>query len=69
MEGLRVVGQERRAGLQGFSARGMCRAVDGDAWLWGDELPDYDAFSRTWSSGRRAEIRVGDVCCCPWRRG
>ncbi|CAK0790084.1 unnamed protein product, partial [Prorocentrum cordatum] len=44
MEGLRVVGQERRAGLRGFSARGMCRAVDGDTWLWGDELPDYDGL-------------------------
>ncbi|CAK0828905.1 unnamed protein product, partial [Prorocentrum cordatum] len=47
MEGLRVVGEERRAGLQGFSARGMCRAVDGDAWLWGDELPDYDGLLAT----------------------
>eukprot|EP00959_Pyramimonas_sp_CCMP1952_P158090 3305850-Pyramimonas_sp.AAC.1 len=47
MEGLRVVGEERRAGLQGFSARGMCRAVDGDTWLWGDELPDYDGLLAT----------------------
>ena len=41
IEGLRAVGEERRASLRGLSLRGLRGKVDHDTWLWGDEEPDY----------------------------